>query len=411
MNIRSVTGFLDASYPLDRDAVAQMGADLAHVRAALEADGLAVQTLRLALQPFPTVAGTPQAAADFAQDVQALAFAHGVDYVSVGPVRASDDGGWVEAVAAMLGATQNVFAGVEIANRADGLSLPRIRQAAGLIKQVSALEANGFANLRLAALANVGPWAAFFPAAYHGGGEPRIALATESADLALSAVAGAETLEGALRALVASIEAAAGQAEAAVRRALEGRSARFAGLDFSLAPFPDEARSIGGALQALGLPHVGAAGTLAAAALLTDAIDRARFTRTGFSGLMLPVLEDTTLAREAGAGRLTVTELLSYSAVCGTGLDTIPLPGDVSEATVAAILLDVAALALRLDKPLTARLMPLPGKQAGAPVDFDFEYFASSRVLEVREGGVSGLLAGEDAARIGSIGERSQRRS
>ena len=30
-----------------------------------------------------------------------------------------------------------------------------------------------------------------------------------------------------------------------------------------------------------------------------------------------------------------------------------------------ALLLDVAALALRLNKPLTARLMPIPGKKAG----------------------------------------------
>ena len=409
MNIRSITGFFDASYPLDPDALAAMGAHLEHVRAALEAEGLTVQTLRLALQPFSVVAGSPEAAADYAQDVQALAFVHGIDYISLGPVPVTDDAAWVDALAEVLGTTENVFASVEIASRATGMSLPRIRQTAALIKRVSGLEADGFANLRLAALANVGPWAAFFPAAYHGGGAPRIALATESADLAVSAIASAETLEGALDALTASIELAAQHAEGVVRRALEGRDVTFAGIDFSLAPYPDEARSIGAALEALGLPHLGAPGSLAAAALLTEAIDRARFTRTGFSGLMLPVLEDTTLARQAGAGRLTVGDLLSYSAVCGTGLDTIPLPGDVSDVALAAILLDVAALALRLNKPLTARLMPLPGKDAGMPVDFDFEYFASSRVLDVRAGGLHSLLAGDGAPRISSICERGLR--
>jgi hypothetical protein len=49
-----------------------------------------------------------------------------------------------------------------------------------------------------------------------------------------------------------------------------------------------------------------------------------------------------------------------------------------------AILLDVAALAARLNKPLTARLMPLPGLQAGDPVTFDFPYFAPSRVMSLK---------------------------
>jgi uncharacterized protein (UPF0210 family) len=85
--------------------------------------------------------------------------------------------------------------------------------------------------------------------------------------------------------------------------------------------------------------------------------------------------------------------LLSYSAVCGVGLDTIPLPGDISQAALAGILLDVAALAVRLNKPLTARLMPLPGKSAGDPVHFDFPYFADSRVMAASGPGIKSNLA------------------
>jgi hypothetical protein len=43
--------------------------------------------------------------------------------------------------------------------------------------------------------------------------------------------------------------------------------------------------------------------------------------------------------------------------------------------------MDLAALAVRLDKPLTARLMPIPGKKAGDPTNFNFDYFANSRVM------------------------------
>jgi uncharacterized protein (UPF0210 family) len=111
---------------------------------------------------------------------------------------------------------------------------------------------------------------------------------------------------------------------------------------------------------------------------------------------MLPVLEDAVLAKRAADGSLTVTDLLLYSAVCGTGLDTIPLPGDVSEEQLAAVLLDLAALAQRLGKPLTARLMPVPGKQAGDPTGFDFAFFANSRVMPIRAQPLKGLFSGDE---------------
>jgi uncharacterized protein (UPF0210 family) len=133
-----------------------------------------------------------------------------------------------------------------------------------------------------------------------------------------------------------------------------------------------------------------------AASLVMNAIEAAIFPRCGFSGLMLPVLEDSVLGRRVAEGALQISDLLLYSAVCGTGLDCIPLPGDVETDVLAAILLDVAALALRLDKPLTARLMPLPGKAAGDPVTFpDFEYFAPSRVMQPPRGLSAGAFSSD----------------
>jgi uncharacterized protein (UPF0210 family) len=52
----------------------------------------------------------------------------------------------------------------------------------------------------------------------------------------------------------------------------------------------------------------------------------------------------------------------------------------------------MATLAVSLDKPLTARLMPIPGLSVGQKVDFDFEYFASSRVLPVKNLGAARLF-------------------
>jgi hypothetical protein len=126
-------------------------------------------------------------------------------------------------------------------------------------------------------------------------------------------------------------------------------------------------------------------------------MDQAEFKRAGYSGLFLPVLEDATLARRAAEGTLQVTDLLLYSAVCGTGLDTIPLPGDASTDQLSAILLDLASLSLRLAKPLTARLMPIPGKEAGDPTDFNFNYFANSCVMALNALPLIGLLAGRES--------------
>jgi uncharacterized protein (UPF0210 family) len=398
MNIRSVTAFVDVSYPLEAGVVSRMGEVLRAMREAFTEAGITVQTTRLATQPFPDAldeAG-PGKAADLAKDLSAIAFVHEIDYVGLGPVRLGVPSAYIHAIAEVLEATDNVFVGIEIANQEVGMRLQRIRRTAEVISRVAAISEGGFANLRLAALANVSAWSPFFPAAYHGGGSPCIALAIESGDLAVAAVGGASSLADARRLLIHAIETEAERLEAIARQVADRFDVTFQGIDFSLAPFPEKARSIGTALEKFGLAGVGMQGTLAAAAFLTDALDQARFTRTGICGLMLPVLEDSALAQAAADGLLHITDLLTFSAVCGTGLDTVPLPGDVSAEELAAILIDVAALALRLDKPLTARLMPIPGKKAGDPTDFDFEYFANSRVMATQGQALRGLLAGDE---------------
>ena len=118
---------------------------------------------------------------------------------------------------------------------------------------------------------------------------------------------------------------------------------------------------------------------------------------------MLPVLEDNLLAERAASGSLDLQKLLLYSAVCGVGLDTIPLPGNVTEAQLAAIFLDVAALAVRLNKPLTARLMPIPNHQAGEPLTFDFPFFANGSVMPTSGSGTQRLLDNANQTTLNSI--------
>ena len=49
----------------------------------------------------------------------------------------------------------------------------------------------------------------------------------------------------------------------------------------------------------------------------------------------------------------------------------MPLPGDTSEEQIAHIPGDVANLAFKWQKPLAARLLPVPRKKAGDRTEFD----------------------------------------
>jgi uncharacterized protein (UPF0210 family) len=258
------------------------------------------------------------------------------------------------------------------------------------------LEPNGFANLNFASMANVHPGTPFFPAAYHDGNELAFALGMEAADAAITAFSNAGSVEEGRNTLITCLEENAQKLGKVADMLKYKHMIRFGGMDFSMAPFPEETRSLGAAFERMGVPRVGLHGSLAAAAILTESIERARFPHAGFCGLMMPVLEDDVLARRAAEGTLTVKDLLLYSAVCGTGLDTIPLAGNVTSGQIAALLLDISALALRLDKPLTARLMPIPGKQVGDRTSFDFGYFVNSRVLPLIALPLTQSLAGNE---------------
>ena len=107
------------------------------------------------------------------------------------------------------------------------------------------------------------------------------------------------------------------------------------------------------------------------------------FKKCGYSGLMLPVLEDDGLAKRNIEGYFNLKDLLIYSSICGTGLDTIPLPGDVSENKLYALLLDIATLSIKLKKPLSARLMPIPNKKAGDLTEYNFSYFVNSKIMDI----------------------------
>jgi len=397
MKIRSITYFFNPGWPISEEKMQEAGRFLSEAKKAYEAEGYEVQTRRVATVPFPIMLSEPLIGLTMrmAQKLTAGIKAHDIDYACLGPAMPEVFESY-ELVPDALMLSEDIFFSGEIATAKKGISLTAIRACAEIILRNRDLKPDGFANLRFTTLANVLPGGPFFPAAYHEGEGVSFALALESADLAVEAFENAKNLEEA-RQNLHTVMTQHGMRLSNIANVLKYQfSIKFGGMDFSLAPFPEESRSLGTAFERLGVPRVGMHGSLAAASLITDAMDRAEYQRIGFNGLMMPALEDATFAKRAAEGILTVNDLLMYSAVCGTGLDTIPLPGDVTAEQISALLLDIAALSLRLNKPLTARLMPIPGKKAGDEVKFDFDYFAPSRVLALESEGLTGLFASDE---------------
>jgi hypothetical protein len=397
MKIRSITYFMNVGWPLKEDRIQEAGIFLSNARSAFESAGYEVQTTRIASVPFKNLLGaeaislTPR----FAQKLSNSIAANGIDYASLGPAMPDVPESY-EMIPDAIAASKNIFFSGIMATAHDGIYLPALRSCAEVIIRNATIAQDGFANLRFAALANVLPGGPFFPSAYHDSDQPTFALALEAADLAVEAFTNAKTIEEGRKNLIDELENHARKLVYAAEPLKFRFSVRFGGVDFSLAPFPSEAQSLGSVFEKLGTPKIGLHGSLAAACILTDAIDRADFPRAGFSGLMMPVLEDAVLAKRAAEKVLTVKDLLMFSAVCGGGLDTIPVPGEVTIGQVSALLLDICALSLRLHKPLTARLMPIPGKVAGDLTEFNFDYFANSRVMSLEAEPLTRLFAGNE---------------
>ena len=394
MKIRSITSFFRSNQKSDSSTLAFLESMSTDLKSKLEREGFPVQTIRLATTPFSEMNRKPASLLAYLLDLEEQAILNNFQYLSVGSVAVEDQDN-VELILPILEQGKNTFVTAKMLTGKGEVSLKAIRSCAKIIATAAGITPDGFTNLRFAAIANVAPFCPFFPAGYSQGASPGFALALEGADLALDVFSNAKTLEEARHTLKNLMESKAKVISRICHSAENKFGIPFHGLDFSLAPFPDERVSIGKALESLGVASLGDHASVAAAAFLAGILDSGRWKKAGFNGLMLPVLEDITLASRSG-NELQLKDLLLLSTVCGTGLDTIPLPGAMTAEMIAPILLDLAALSARLRKPLTARLMPLPGLSAGERTNFSFEYFSNGKVMQAAPQSLTGMLASDD---------------
>ena len=157
----------------------------------------------------------------------------------------------------------------------------------------------------------------------------------------------------------------------------------FIGFDTSLAPFPQNEFSIANAIEIVLDKPFGSSGTLSICRLLTRVMKETNIKKTGLCGLMLPVVEDNILGLRGIEGRYTTNDLMLFSSVCATGLDTVPISGETSLQDLADYYHDLATLALKLNKPLSARFFIETDKKPGETIKYDWAFASISPVFKI----------------------------
>lgn len=380
--IRTITAGVSLKSTRDAAAIERTIEFLERTKKKFEAAGYEVQTVRITTQPLPDYLGQISRN-DALEDLKALdrLVASKNVLLNIGPVVKDNrhDPDFAQWASRLINETSRINFSVVVASPGAAHDQSALTAAEAIVAIAKSSD-GGRGNFRFTASANCPPGNPFFPAGYHEG-PPDFSIGLETPLLLKEAFENSQSIEDAKKRLKDSLESKLSPIERLASAIAREEHRQYLGIDVSPAPSKDA--SIGAAIEALTRSPFGSSSTLTACAAITDVLHSLAIKRCGYSGLMLPVLEDPVLARRAAEGRYTVRELLLYSSVCGTGLDVVPLAGDTSAPELAALIRDVAALSVKLHKPLSARLFPVPGKKAGDPARFNDPFLVDSVVMKL----------------------------
>ena len=361
--------------------------------------GYEVQTIRIVTNPFGEYLDTRsvETARTGLKDIGELLNAPDMPDLrvrfAVGEARTAQEVSVLPMLIKEFGDLCNACVNVEL-DESGVLDNELITHAAEAVSEISRITPRGEGNFNFTVNFNCNPLIPYFPASYH------------RKELGACFVIGMETPDLLVRTLQVVMQdqektdhnAAYKKAYHALREALQYHvtdvasvaesfqhtyNFTFSGVDSSAAPSKD-CSSMVDVYRLLGVEYFGASGTVEASALLTKVFKSVTgVALVGFSGLMLAVTEDQGLAEATRKGHFDIRSLLTYSAVCGIGLDTVPIPGDTSMDKISALMRDTGTMAYRLNKPLTVRLFPVPDLKAGDSTAFESDDLCNCAVLAV----------------------------
>lgn len=372
--------------------------------------GLPVVNKRLAISPASTIlAGHGRGAAlQVARTLDAAVKECGIDFCGgftalVQKGSTSADELVMQSLPEVLTQTDRVCASVNLASHRAGINMDAVGAMGHIIRRISeaSVDRQGFACAKLCVFSNIPEDNPFMAGAYMGAGEPEatVNIGVSGPGVVCSALRRQLALERGkltLGELAEEIKITSFRVtrvgELIGREVAEELGVPFGIVDLSLAPTPTIGDSVGEILKTLGIAQIGAPGSTAAIAMLTDAVKKggafASSSVGGLSGAFIPVSEDAALAEAVGSGHLVLEKLEAMTSVCSVGLDMVLIPGDTPAETIAAIIADEMAIGVMNNKTTAARIVPVPGAKAGDVVDFG-GLFGSSPIIEVRNAGSS----------------------
>ncbi|NEP03098.1 MAG: DUF711 family protein [Symploca sp. SIO2E9] len=379
MKIRTITTGISLHSPQEQDKIRQAATFNQQAKSFFEQQGYEVQSTRISTNSWQEYLPS-LSISEIVQEIKAietLCQSLDLNFFNIGYADSP------ESIAIIPEINQNtsiIYCSSKTGDLASGIDFKNIRESAQAIKRISEKTEGGYGNFRFCAWANCQPGIPFFPVSYHQG-NTAFAIGLEYPDLVMAAFSQSRNLSEAQNNLRSILVEELKKLEEIAQQIAVQFKIEYTGIDSSLAPSLENTSSIAFAYEKLGFGKFGSQGTLAISALITSVVKSLPFQLCGYSGLMLPVCEDVGLSQRANEQTYNLTNLLSYSAVCGCGLDTVPIPGSVTVEQIEAILLDMAALAIKLDKPLSARLFPIPGKQAGEMTAFNSPYLVNCQIF------------------------------
>lgn len=296
----------------------------------------------------------------------------------------------IDSLPAVLSLTSCLCASLQVATTSSGINMDAVRMMGEIIKETSARTRMGRGCARLVVLCNAPENIPFMAGAFHGFGNPETAvnIGISGPGVIKSALLSRGDL--ALHELAEEIKKRAFKitrvGELIGREMARAIGSRLGAVDLSLAPTFKVGDSVAEILEVMGIERVGAPGSTAALALLTNAVKMGGAMATsaigGYSGAFIPVSEDVGMVAAASAGSLSLEKLEAMTSVCSVGLDMVAIPGDTPAETIAGLIADEMAIGVMNNKATAARLIPVPGAKAGERVDFG-GLFGSAVVMAV----------------------------
>src|SRR3954466_2328421 len=305
--VRAITAFVRIEAKEYQQQIGDALTMLRAAKSAYEKEGYEVETIRITTQPFPEyVSGM--------SEEQALAFLKALDDLSVkekflpnvGPAMRNDADNprYVEILKKALATLPNIEGSIIVADEY-GIKWKAVKATAGLVKYVADHSAHSQGTFNFTATAMLGPYGPFFPGSYFLGAGHQFAVGLESANVVddvFASTRGDANL--ATKALADALSRYAVQCEAIARSVAQQSGWTYAGLDPTPAPLAKV--SIGAAMEKFIGARFGASGTLTAAYVITHAVQAVPVKRVGYSGLMVPVMEDATLAQRWEEGTINI---------------------------------------------------------------------------------------------------------